>query len=429
MRLPYPKALLPLLAVAVGAIAAIAIGASSEPPASQSAVVPIPLVRIITVAPETVRLNVNTYGTVVPRTESELIPQVAGPVVWISTALVSGGFFEQGELLLRIDPRDYEASLESARAALERRRSERHRAEKQFARQSQLKGRDAASESVFDDADNDLRVAVASLREANAALGKAERDGERTELRAPFTGRVRSEQVDIGQYVTRGQSIARLYAIDFAEVRLPIRDDDIPFINLSLAQPGPETEVSEPEVLLSARFAGAEQQWTGRIVRTEGEIDPESRMIHAVARVENPYETVAGRPPLRPADFTRLVNGDGVVRIDYDLDRAVADADVVMALRIQKERMESGLLPNLREYARRWGLNSARLKRAKRDVLVMHPGPMNRGVEIDSDVADGPHSVILNQVTNGVAIRMAVLYLLAGGRQESAEAAKQGGEA
>lgn len=330
MRLPYPKALLPLLAVAVGAIAAIAIGASSEPPASQSAVVPIPLVRIITVAPETVRLNVNTYGTVVPRTESELIPQVAGPVVWISTALVSGGFFEQGELLLRIDPRDYEASLESARAALERRRSERHRAEKQFARQSQLKGRDAASESVFDDADNDLRVAVASLREANAALGKAERDVERTELRAPFTGRVRSEQVDIGQYVTRGQSIARLYAIDFAEVRLPIRDDDIPFINLSLAQPGPETEVSEPEVLLSARFAGAEQQWTGRIVRTEGEIDPESRMIHAVARVENPYETVAGRPPLAVGLFVEAKILGRFVESVFVLPRsAVHDGDVV----------------------------------------------------------------------------------------------------
>lgn len=319
MRLPYPKALLPLFAVAVGAIVAFAIVASTESPATQSSEVAVPLVRIIAVAPETVRLNVNTYGTVVPRTESELIPQVAGLVVWVSPALVSGGFFEQGELLLRIDPRDYEASLESARAALERRRSEQHRAEKQFARQLQLKGQDAASESVFDDADNDLRVAVASLRDAKAALGKAERDLERTELRASFTGRVRSEQVDIGQYVTLGQSIARLYAIDFAEVRLPISDHDIPFINLSLAQPDPETEIFEPEVVLSAHFAGALRQWRGRIVRTEGEIDPESRMIHAVARVEKPYEAVAGRPPMAVGLFVeakilgRFVEGVFVV--------------------------------------------------------------------------------------------------------------------
>ena len=84
--------------------------------------------------------------------------------------------------------------------------------------------------------------------------------------------------------------------------------------------------------------------------------------------------------------------------------------------------------PSLREYNRIWGVSSQRLAAAPRDVLILHPGPMNRGVEIDSDVADGPNSVILDQVTNGVAIRMAVLYLLAGGRQESAEAAKQGGE-
>jgi aspartate carbamoyltransferase catalytic subunit len=86
-------------------------------------------------------------------------------------------------------------------------------------------------------------------------------------------------------------------------------------------------------------------------------------------------------------------------------------------------------VPSLREYNRIWGVSKARLQAAKRDILVLHPGPMNRGVEIDSDVADGPHSVILDQVTNGVAVRMAVLYLLAGGQPERAEAAKQGGDA
>jgi aspartate carbamoyltransferase catalytic subunit len=91
--------------------------------------------------------------------------------------------------------------------------------------------------------------------------------------------------------------------------------------------------------------------------------------------------------------------------------------------------MEGGYVPSLREYNRIWGVTNARLESAERDILVLHPGPMNRGVEIDSDVADGPHSVILNQVTNGVAVRMAVLYLLAGGQPESAEAAKGGGEA
>jgi aspartate carbamoyltransferase catalytic subunit len=110
------------------------------------------------------------------------------------------------------------------------------------------------------------------------------------------------------------------------------------------------------------------------------------------------------------------------------VEEAIAWADVLNVLRLQLERMEGGYVPSLREYNRVWGVSTPRLEAAPRDLLVLHPGPMNRGVEIDSDVADGPHSVILNQVTNGVAVRMAVLYLLAGGQPEKAEAAKQGAE-
>jgi aspartate carbamoyltransferase catalytic subunit len=101
--------------------------------------------------------------------------------------------------------------------------------------------------------------------------------------------------------------------------------------------------------------------------------------------------------------------------VTSDIDAAIRDADVVMALRIQRERMAGGLLPSLREYAARYGITEARLGAARPDVLVMHPGPMNEGVEIAADVADGPRSLITEQVANGVAIRMAVLYLLAGG--------------
>jgi aspartate carbamoyltransferase catalytic subunit len=109
------------------------------------------------------------------------------------------------------------------------------------------------------------------------------------------------------------------------------------------------------------------------------------------------------------------------------IDDAIRWADALNVLRLQLERMQGGYIPSLREYNRVYGVTSERLSRAPKDVLILHPGPMNRGVEIDSDVADGPHSVILNQVTNGVAIRMAVLYLLSGGRPELAEAAKGGG--
>jgi aspartate carbamoyltransferase catalytic subunit len=109
------------------------------------------------------------------------------------------------------------------------------------------------------------------------------------------------------------------------------------------------------------------------------------------------------------------------------IDEAIEWADALNILRLQLERMHAGYIPSLREYNRVFGVSRERLARAPKDLLILHPGPMNRGVEIDSDVADGPHSVILNQVTNGVAVRMAVLYLLAGGKPELAEAAKGGG--
>ena len=110
------------------------------------------------------------------------------------------------------------------------------------------------------------------------------------------------------------------------------------------------------------------------------------------------------------------------------IEDAIQWADALNILRLQLERMQGGYIPSLREYNRVFGVTRERLERAPRDVLILHPGPMNRGVEIDSDVADGPHSVILDQVTNGVAIRMAVLYLLAGGRPELAESAKRGSD-
>ena len=118
--------------------------------------------------------------------------------------------------------------------------------------------------------------------------------------------------------------------------------------------------------------------------------------------------------------------GEFGVTVFSRVEEAIEWAEALNILRLQLERMTAGYIPSLREYNRVFGITRGRLARAPRDVLILHPGPMNRGVEIDSDVADGPHSVILNQVTNGVAIRMAVLYLLAGGRPELAEAAKGG---
>jgi aspartate carbamoyltransferase catalytic subunit len=128
---------------------------------------------------------------------------------------------------------------------------------------------------------------------------------------------------------------------------------------------------------------------------------------------------VCGPPSLMPAGIEELG-----VTVFRRIEDAIQWADVLNVLRLQLERMHAGFIPSLREYYRVFGVTVERLERAPKDLVILHPGPMNRGVEIDSRVADGPHSVILHQVTNGVAVRMAVLYLLAGGRPELAEAAK-----
>ncbi len=121
---------------------------------------------------------------------------------------------------------------------------------------------------------------------------------------------------------------------------------------------------------------------------------------------------VSGPPTLMPPGIARAG-----VTVSTSVDAAVEGADVIMMLRIQQERMQGAFFPSLREYFRVFGMTTERVKRAKADVIIMHPGPMNRGVEIASEVADGPYSVILEQVANGVAVRMAVLYLLAGGQE------------
>jgi aspartate carbamoyltransferase catalytic subunit len=124
--------------------------------------------------------------------------------------------------------------------------------------------------------------------------------------------------------------------------------------------------------------------------------------------------TVCGPPTLIPPGVEKIG-----AKVSYDLDRVIKDADVIMMLRIQLERGSGTRFPSLREYSIRYGLNMARLKRTKKDVVIMHPGPINRGVEISPEVADGPRSVILDQVENGVAVRMALLYLLCGGSDEA----------
>ncbi len=274
-----------------------------------------PVVRVMEAIPSNIPMWVRSQGTVVPRTESDLVPEVSGPVVWISPALVSGGFFNEGDLLFTIDPRDYEAAVARARAEVSRAEGEDEHARAELRRQRGLAKSKATSPSHLSNARRASRVTGAALDTARIALEQAQRELDRTTITAPFQGRVREEHIDMGQFVGRGAPVAKLYATDFAEIRLPIADRHLAFLDLPNFRSGAQLDEG-PAVILLASFAGREHQWIGRIVRTEGEIDSRSRMVHVVARVEDPYGTKAAleeqgeseldpRPPLAVGLFVR----------------------------------------------------------------------------------------------------------------------------
>ncbi|MYA16911.1 MAG: efflux RND transporter periplasmic adaptor subunit [Gammaproteobacteria bacterium] len=271
----------------------VATGPVTEP--EDSGIQP-PLVRFVEVRPGPVLLTVAAHGVVLPKTESRLVAEVSGRIVSVADSMVSGGFFRRDDVLVTIDRVDYELALEQARARLSSATSELAQARRALARHERLAATEAGSESNRDEAENRHLLAEASFRDATAQEKRAQRDLERTRVVAPYDGRVRSELVDPGQFVNRGETLANLYSVDVAEVRLPVHDEDLAFLPVSLG--GALSPAAQLTVVLRARFAGREHEWRGRIVRTEGEIDPGTRMVKMIAEVQRPYDQPEGKPPL-----------------------------------------------------------------------------------------------------------------------------------
>lgn len=270
------------------------------------------------------RITIHSQGTVMPRTESNIISQVAGQIVYTSNRFASGGFFEKGEVMLRIDPSDYKlaktvAELQVAQAEL---RLAREEEEAKLAQDEWSSiGAGQASDLVL--RKPQLSEAKAGLGAAQAGLEMADLNLKRTEIKAPYNCIVRRKMADVGQVVSMGFAIANIYAIDFVEIRLPLPDADIAFVDIPFQFKGMQKEGS-PDVLLSAVFAGEELSWQGSLIRLEGEIDARSRMVNGVARVENPYgKGLAGNyQPLAVGMFvTARIEGKLLQNV-YVIDRA-----------------------------------------------------------------------------------------------------------
>ena len=244
-------------------------------------------VRVVEIQPKSVQLKVNSQGSVMPSTESQLIPEVSGKVSWMSPNLVAGGYFDDQEILIRVDDSDYKTKLDRAQANLTRAEAEQQHNEFEYRRMQSLVKRNLVSRSQLENSLRAYRVAEASLQDATANFNQAEQDLARTQIRAPFAGLVRSENVDIGQFVSRGSPIATIYAGNQAEVRLPIADRQLAFLNIPVSIRGEIPQEFQPEVTLTAQYAGQTLEWKGNIVRSEAEIDVSSRMVQLVARVES----------------------------------------------------------------------------------------------------------------------------------------------
>ncbi|MYC81853.1 MAG: efflux RND transporter periplasmic adaptor subunit [Acidobacteria bacterium] len=326
---------LPVLVLALGAYVALLIIRAKPEPEQRPPTISLPLVHVMEVKPESRRLTVHAEGTVAPRTTSQLTSEVSGRVVWVSPSLVAGGFFNAEEVLLRIDSRVYRLGVVRARAAVAQARLKLATEEQEaaLARQEwENLGSGPPTSLVL--REPQINEAKASLAAAEAALEHAEYDLERTEVKAPYDGRVWSETVDVGQFIAPGAALARLYGVDFAEVRLPIPDDELAYLRLPLAYRGQTQAAEGPTVVLSAEFAGKRHRWSGRILRTEGEIDPRTRMVHAVAEVKDPYGRGSdrSRPPLAVGMFVEAeIRGKWVSDVVV-LPRSVLRGDHVLVV-------------------------------------------------------------------------------------------------
>jgi len=328
------KWILPVLVLlAAIAVARYIIAQRPEAPQFQPPQVPVSI-EAIRAAPQDYPVSVRSEGTVEPRTESTLIPQVSGKIVEISPTFREGGFFEQDDVLVKLDPRDYELAIASAEAQV---------AQAQSALEQEL----AQAEVVADDwrmlgreapelglRKPQIAAARATLLSAQAQLERARFDLERTRIKAPYDGQVLEKSVDVGQFVSPGTVLARVYATDYVEIRLPLANRQLEFVELPERFRGETAQrgTAGPEVEVRATIGRRQWSWTGRVVRAEGAIDTRTRQLFVVAQVDDPYEPGAdGQPPLRIGQFVEVSIEGRTLENAFVLPRsALRDSDAVM---------------------------------------------------------------------------------------------------
>lgn len=271
----------------------------------------------------TASLTVNSQGITRPRNQINLVPQVAGLITYVNPDFIEGGFFEAGETLVQIDDADYRLAV--TRAAAQVAQAEqmlaREQAESELAAEEwQQLGDGVASPLTL--REPQLAEARAQLAAAQASLQSARLDLQRTRISAPFPGRVRSKNAGLGQYVSPGTNLGEVFSSDTILVRLPLTDHQLGLLGIPIAYNAGQGGEGLP-VTLSAVLAGQPQTWQGRITRTDSAIDPETRVLYAIAEVDDPYGAAAeGGAPLAVGLFVNAELRGREIENAYTLPRS-----------------------------------------------------------------------------------------------------------
>jgi len=302
-----PKKFLPVVILA--ALLALAVLVKLNPPQSEHKVITEVqklAVETIELRSQSYRMTLQSYGTVKPRTQSELLPQVSGKIVRISPNFRNGGFFEANEVLVEIDDRDYQASVSNAQASLIEARQTliQEQAQVAQAKEDWVRLGNKGKPPTLVSREPQLKAAQAKVLAAEALLDTAQANLERTRIVAPYAGRMLEKKVDVGQVVSANTSLAIIYAIDTIEVRLPLKNRDLAYIDL------PEKlrfDDSQRQVLPAVQLVselGRMERWQGQIVRTEGAIDAASQQLYVIAQIDDPYgEAARDRQPLKIGQY------------------------------------------------------------------------------------------------------------------------------
>jgi len=327
-----------IFAVAIGG--AVVLSQMKPPPEKKESASVDLLVDVMPLTTETISFEVQSQGTVQPRTETVLSAEVSGAIISISPKFIPGGVFARGEVLMRIDPTNYLVAVDQAKALL---------AQRQIEYDGALKLREQGYR-----AEAELASAKAALASADAELVRAQRNLERTYIRLPYAGMVRDKETDLGEYVNVGSRLGVAFATDYAEIRLPLTDSDLAFVELPTAADVAGGDGLGPKVTLSAIQRGQERTWEGRIVRSEGVVDENTRVTFAVARIEDPYRLQAGDSGVVPLPMGTFVAAsidgatvDGVVRVPRGALRGngqlvIVDAENRLEIRnVRKLRADS----------------------------------------------------------------------------------------